>query len=289
MSLLTLIQGVCNEIGLPEPSTVVNNDDLTIKQLLRITHRAAKDMRNSHLWAELSKEHTITLSDSVDNYELPGDFDRQIFNTHWDQSNQWKLHGPLTADEWQEWQNGIVSAGPRRRFRVKGAGSARFYIDPTPSSDDAGNVLVFEYISSQWIYPRTWTNGATFTANQYCSYNGNVYKTTLGGTTGATAPTHTTGSSSDGAVTWTYQEPRYSDWLADTDFSVLDEDVLSLGVQWRYLRQKGLPYQTILQDYKAEVRRTASHQKGATTIPIGKNRLRRFMSSTNIPDTGYGS
>ena len=34
--------------------------------------------------------------------------------------------------------------------------------------------------------------------------SGNLYKTTAGGTAGATAPTHTSGSVSDGGVTWDY-------------------------------------------------------------------------------------
>lgn len=49
-----------------------------------------------------------------------------------------------------------------------------------------------------------WASAQVTPQYNYC-YNGlNVYQATTGGTTGATAPTHTSGAVSDGGVTWTY-------------------------------------------------------------------------------------
>lgn len=49
-----------------------------------------------------------------------------------------------------------------------------------------------------------WASSTSFASGAYCIYGLNLYQTTAGGTTGATPPTHTSGSVSDGAVTWAY-------------------------------------------------------------------------------------
>jgi hypothetical protein len=49
-----------------------------------------------------------------------------------------------------------------------------------------------------------WTAGASATAGDYFYYGLNVYQAAGSGTTGATPPTHTSGSVSDGTVTWAY-------------------------------------------------------------------------------------
>ena len=54
--------------------------------------------------------------------------------------------------------------------------------------------------------PQEWTTATVYAAGAYCiSDGGKVYKTTAGGTSGASAPTGT-GTVSDGAVTWVYQQ-----------------------------------------------------------------------------------
>jgi hypothetical protein len=49
-----------------------------------------------------------------------------------------------------------------------------------------------------------WSAGASVTAGDYRYYGLNIYQAAGSGTTGATPPTHTTGSVSDGTVTWAY-------------------------------------------------------------------------------------
>lgn len=49
-----------------------------------------------------------------------------------------------------------------------------------------------------------WANGQVITTDLFRTNNNNLYVSTNSGTTGATPPTHTTGTASDGAVTWLY-------------------------------------------------------------------------------------
>ena len=63
-----------------------------------------------------------------------------------------------------------------------------------------------------------------YASGTYVGHLTNLYECTVGGTTGAasasSAPTHTTGTATDGTVTWTYRgvRPQVTCTVADTDF-----------------------------------------------------------------------
>lgn len=60
--------------------------------------------------------------------------------------------------------------------------------------------------AAAWYAPMRgmWKTGTTYAAGDYCVNANKVYQTAAGGVSGATAPTHTSGSASDGGVTWTF-------------------------------------------------------------------------------------
>ena len=278
------------ELGLDAPTAVVGSTDKQVKQMLRAVYRASQIARDSVSWPKLQREHTFDLVDSQANYSLPTDFDRFIFETEWDRDDQWPLIGPISPQEWQTRKSGVVTSAPHRMFRVKDRTDSVLYIHPTPSSGDAGQSLYFEYISKTWILPTTWTATTSFSAASYCSYNGNIYSTTAGGTTGSTAPTHTTGSASDGGVTWVFLTTAYTAFVADTDTTIIPEDLLTLGAMWVFLRAKGLPYEALRGDWQQQLKLTHIKNRGAKTLHIGgKNKRWRFVGPWNVADTGYGS
>lgn len=288
MSILTTLQAVVDELGLPSLSTVVTSTDQTTRQLLAIANRVGKELKLRFPWPELTREHIITLVTDQESYDLPEDMDRFQFRTHWDRTNHWELDGPLTPQEWQFRKSGITQVVPRRQFRIKGAADAEFALFPTPDAGSNGNICSFEYQSETWIKPKQWVTATTFLAGTYCWNNGNIYQTTLGGVTGATAPTHTSGSVSDGGVTWTYVSAPYVEFLADTDTSLIDETLLGLGIQWRFMRQKGLDYEGIREDYETHLSRQSTAKLSAPVLYLGMTRKPFLLSAASIPDTGFG-
>jgi len=289
MSLLTLMQDTFNILGLSEPSSVLNNTDSSVKQALAMLYDVGQETRDRFAWPELNKEHTITLVASQQGYALPDDYDRQVFETHWAQSEQWPLIGPITPQEWRARQDGIITSSPRQRFRVRGYDGSEILIDPTPDSDDAGNTLIFEYQSTEWFQPPQWVTSTSYSASDYVSNIGNVYQTAAGGTSGATAPTHTTGDASDGTVTWTFVSDEYVTFNSDNDIFIIDERLLGHGLKWRFMEQKGLPFGHYRELYEAQIRRHISHLRGAKTLNLAQRSATRLLSAENVPDTGYGS
>lgn len=119
---------------------------------------------------ELEMEATATevgasLTFARDTYTIPSDFDHYISHTWWDRTNHWMLIGPQSPqfDQWQ--RSGIVTTGPRIRWRQIGVRPTVFRLWPPPTSASVPDALVFEYVNDGWVRHIDDTYGNKFTAD----------------------------------------------------------------------------------------------------------------------------
>lgn len=292
LSISDIIKQAAIEIGLEEPTgTLTTSSDLQIKLLLQAAVWAGRYVRSERQTPALKKLATITTTTATE-YPLPGDFWKMISGTQWDTSNNWRMFGPLTDQQWFTFQYGIVSSTSRKRFRVAGYSfpGGTLQVDPAPAN---GDVLAFAYIRSQWFLPLAWAQGQTISgAGVYRSNVGNIYISTGAGTTGATPPTHTSGTVSDGGVSWTYVVDQLygtnQKFQADTDFPLVDDDLMIVGVRARYLELKGLDFGKAMNDFTTLAAQRDIRVQGAPTLSLADEGLQRFLSYDNIPDGNYG-
>jgi len=290
VSLLQICQDAAVELKLPTLSSVVGNSSPNAKLLLALCNREIKQTSKYYNWPQLSKTLTVTLVDSQANYALADDHDRQIFETHWDRTQAWPLIGPISPQEWQLLKSGAITSLPRRRFRIIGYEDATLYIDPTPGTADAGAILALEYQSKTCVRPVEWTASTAFSAGSYLFYNGNIYSVTTGGTTdSSTAPTHTSGSAANGSTTLAYYSDPYDRFRADTDEPLLDAEMVTLGVKWRFLETNRMDYMEAKSEWEIYRKERFVAAKGSRTIRLGGRPINRFADLDNAPDTGYGS
>lgn len=86
-----------------------------------------------------------------DTYDVPAEFKWFANRTMWDRSNHWELVGPMSpqADQWQ--RSGIVTVGPRKRWRQIGPDPTSWRLWPAPTATGSyPATLVFEYNSKYW-------------------------------------------------------------------------------------------------------------------------------------------
>lgn len=86
-----------------------------------------------------------------DTFDVPDEFKWFANRTMWDRTNHWELIGPISpqADQWQ--RSGIVTVGPRRRWRQIGTDPTSWRLWPPPTaSNDYPATLIFEYNSKFW-------------------------------------------------------------------------------------------------------------------------------------------
>jgi hypothetical protein len=106
-----------------------------------------------------------TFTFARDTYTIPSDFDRYISHTWWDRTNHWMLIGPQSPqfDQWQ--RSGIVTTGPRLRWRQIGVRPTVFRLWPPPTSASTPDALVFEYVNDGWVEHVDGSFGNRFTAD----------------------------------------------------------------------------------------------------------------------------
>lgn len=73
---------------------------------------------------------------------------------------------------------------------------------------------------------------------------------------------------------------------ADSDVSLLDEDLLEMGLEWRFKAAKGLGFAAELAEYEIERDRRMANDGGTTSILIARPRFR--LPPGNIAETGFG-
>lgn len=100
----------------------------------------------------------VTLTIAKQDYSLPTDYDRMVSDTNWDRTNHWRNLGSKTSQEWQWIQGGVISTGPRERYRIYG-NKLRIFAALTTAYNFA-----FEYVSSYWV---TATGGTSATKSTF--------------------------------------------------------------------------------------------------------------------------
>lgn len=102
-----------------------------------------------------------TLTFAKQDYAVPSGYDRMVSDTNWDRTNHWRNLGAKTSQDWQWFQGGVVSVGPRERFRIYNNNLRIF-----PAVTTVYNIA-YEYVSNFSVIATGGTAGtkATFTVD----------------------------------------------------------------------------------------------------------------------------
>lgn len=217
MTCLTVVQNVCGEIGLTQPTAVITNTDPQVKQILAIANREGRTLSKRGRWQNLTQEATFntvaTASQGAITTIAGTDFSYILNETIWNRDLKRPVFGPLSSAQWQQLK-AQSQTGPFNQFRIRGN---LLYFLPTPT---AGQACAFEWQSKNWCQ-----NAA-------------------------------------GTVT-------YAGWNADTDVGLLDEDILSLGVIWRWKSAQGLDYAEDFNEYERRVADSLGRDAGKPRLNLG--------------------
>lgn len=83
--------------------------------------------------------------------------------------------------------------------------------------------------------------------------------------------------------------PKVS-FTVDTDNYLLDDNCMQLGIKWRFLRAKRLSWDQEFLEYSMAKERVMSRDGADRNLPLNASASGvRLLNEQNVPDTGYGS
>jgi hypothetical protein len=88
---------------------------------------------------------SVSMTFAKQDYDLPDGYDRMISDTNWDRTDHWRNLGTKSSQDWQFLQGGIISIGPRERYRIYNNKFRIFQALTTVYN------FSFEYVSNYWI------------------------------------------------------------------------------------------------------------------------------------------
>lgn len=77
-----------------------------------------------------------------------------------------------------------------------------------------------------------------------------------------------------------------SAWAADTDVGKLNEDLMTLGIIWRWRQRKGLDYAEDLAEYERQVLNAQTRNKSAKTLSLNGRAFQRFPGAV-VPEGSW--
>jgi hypothetical protein len=141
MTLLEIIQECFSRLGLQQPQAAAQTQDINALQAVALLNEEVRAlMRSPTEWKCLQAELTINATTGQQVYPVPADLGYFVDDTTFSRSLQWRVIGPITAQQWQLYKSQPARAAfPAPRFRLRNEGLE--FLDLVST----GDVFVCEY------------------------------------------------------------------------------------------------------------------------------------------------
>jgi hypothetical protein len=214
MTLLTMINGAQDTIGLNRSAAVMSSTDGNTRTLLALAQTEGQELIERYSWpvSQAEATHTTLAAElqGVMTTIAPG-YAYILNGTFWDRTLTQPVTGPLSPQEWQL-QKARVTTGPYSSYRIR-AGS--LYAYPAPAS---GSTWVFEYQTTYFCESSVGTD--------------------------------------------------QSAWADDTDVGLLDENLMQMGIVWRFKKKNGLDYSEDFRVYEQKLANDTARVGGKKVLSM---------------------
>lgn len=318
LSLLQIITNVYNELGLGQnpPSIVIGNSDAQITQLLALANREGKEFYNQAFkydgWQALRRQYTFTINavSGLTGTFTPGS--PVITNVSPNTTGVTTLMTPY-ATSYIPVETAILSTTSNtitmsaNTLATATTTGAAFFCGQTsyPLPSDFANFMTQTF----WDRNFKWQLLGPLDAQEWQVLKSGISPTgprrrfRIFNNTFNIDPVPGFSSSDNGSIeVYEYYSNSWCQsmggtagtlqtlWIADSDNYCLDDECLTTGIMWRYLRAKGLDYGEERQTYDLLCQRVMSRDGGNRNLPMNASASGvRLLNNMNTPDTGYGS
>lgn len=241
-TVLEIAQAYCYRSNLPAPSALFTSTDPSELQLLHLIYEVCEELREKAGWAQTKKVHTFDLETSKTFYQLPKDFYAPVLDTQWQTDTQRRMVGPVSDGAFTRLKYRSIQPGDLT-YRIWGpdmnpnSSGGQFEVRPVPVA--SGDSMAFEYYSRNLFLPKHWVASTAYTSGVYVNNNGYNYLCDTNGTSSTTGPSGTDANITDGSTRWDYYGDAYETIKADTDLCMYDDNLVILGLKYKWKDAKG--------------------------------------------------
>ncbi len=288
-----IINEFCDRINQPRESSYVGNASPAARQYLSLFRFISSELLdNANGWTQLKRIYEFTISTGVSNYQLPGDYLRMCLGTQYGVTNQIPLAGPISNAQLAFQTYGVAPISPYSTYQLNGAQGYVFntapytqrsagYFQISPSGQNSTDVNVIAYTSCNYVWPTSWVSGQAYALGAKVTGINNIYICTDAITTSATRPSVLSGTQTDGDGIWTvYTEPYPI--TADTDFFLLDDELMVEGLRWAWYQSKKQDYADLKRQWESAVSAALGRQNGMVSVNAAYNQ-NNYLDILNTP------
>lgn len=313
-ALLTMVQNVCGELAIAQPISLFGNTDQQAIQLLSFAQREGYELsqrlNKNEGWQALRREYTFT---TVSSGLLSGNFTNNSAvvtgitpNTSTIVATQTAvLYGliPVGTTVLSVDSASQITLSAPASFSVGSGTGQSFYTgqDSYPLPGDIDHVMTQTY----WDRAFRWQLLGPLDAQEWQVLKSGISPTgprrrfrifnnmfNIDPTPGQTGNVevyeyYANSWAQNGLTTTSTPQPKF---LNDTDYTVLDDNCMELGIKWRFLAAKRLDYDEEKDVYEKAVQRAMSFDGANRNLPLNASASGiRLLNQQNVPDTGFGS
>ena len=299
-TLLTNIQDVCLELGLPVPTVVASSTDETLKQLQALLNRVGDTLTTENNWQVLAREYRFTTNYiQVNGSIVEGATTIALDSVAGITTNFQVTGNGVLQDTYVTAVNTITNV---ITINIPATGT---FTDTQFSFGQANYPMPADYErtvnktmynkSNRWsvIGPKTaqewqWLKASYITTGPRMRYRimGNEFVIWPASyadniVLGFEYQSNSWVEAADGT-------PKQKATV-DTDTFLFPDRLLVLGTKLKYFEIKGFDTTTLFADYQRELSKFKAQDAGADTLSFSARYPNILLTQNNLPDTGFGN
>lgn len=316
MSLLSVVNTALGEIGLPTFTTIATNIDPNAIQAFALANRTGKELAHETLaagyWQQLRKQYTFQTSGV-------GPYTCTITPSTTTLTNLSNVTG-ITLGQ-NVYASGLVNDTLVTNVSQLGSGIVGISQAPTATIALSGQSVTFAtenyplpsdlaylIVQTEWDRNFRWQLLGPLDAQEWQVIKSGIspvgprmrFRIMQGqfyiNPVGSASSVYTDTIAYEYVSSWWVAATAaptvgvQSAYVLDTDTAIISEDLIVMGLKWRFLKAKGLDWEEEKSQYQNKFDRIAARAASARSLPLNARASGiRLLNSQNVPDTGYGS
>lgn len=149
-------------------------------------------------------------------------------------------------------------------------------------------------VTWQYCSVGSWEGETNVVFGSFINVGGQYYEATTPGVfsnntqkSGKNQPNWTLSEQTDGTITWTVQPQAYETIISDDDLCVFDDELMIMGLKWRFLQAKGMGYQDLRAEYEVMKDAAVGRWNNGQRINFGGSGYVLAGLNPNIPEGNF--